>query len=205
MNSHSSRLRPSLGIALLVLGFGIVTSPICAQRVNPNEGKPSPTASSGLTLSSRTLAYRMMSWKEYSTRQYRQPYILEIYTHRGGLIYIGTNHTDDPKDEQLSAIEILWKEFQPKSRSTKARRSLRWLAADKTQSGWGSGDWLNIWLIKIRPIKRPLPQRLWSPGSRTRSPIFAIKAFILSKLKFSIFFGTEQTLRRISLSTSKRE
>jgi len=54
-----------------------------------------------------------MSWAEYSRHSYRWPYLLNIYTDRGSLLYFGAKHSNDPLDEQFSEIEALWKQFQP--------------------------------------------------------------------------------------------
>lgn len=64
-----------------------------------------------LTASAQTS--RLMPWGEYKQNSYRQPYILNIYTNQGGLLYFGVQHSDDPIDEQFTEIEIFWNQFNP--------------------------------------------------------------------------------------------
>ena len=55
----------------------------------------------------------IMSWKEYSRHSYTWPYILDIGTPKGWLLYFGAKHTNDPTDPQISEIERLWTQFHP--------------------------------------------------------------------------------------------
>jgi len=66
-----------------------------------------------LSLSGCPRSSRMMSWPEYTRHSYQWPYILNIYTDRGALLYFGAKHSNDPRDAQFAEIEALWKQFQP--------------------------------------------------------------------------------------------
>jgi hypothetical protein len=59
----------------------------------------------------------IMSWKEYleqfESRSIKWPYILNIRTANGELLYFGASHTSDPLHPQMSEIERLWSEFHP--------------------------------------------------------------------------------------------
>jgi hypothetical protein len=61
--------------------------------------------------------YPVMSWQEYSSHasEYEKnvPYVLQINTPRGGLLYFGVKHSHDPKDPQFSKMETLWRQFHP--------------------------------------------------------------------------------------------
>ena len=57
--------------------------------------------------------YRMMSWQEYSSYSHSWPYIMMIYTHEGGLLYFGVNHSHNPQNDQFYEIDALWKQFKP--------------------------------------------------------------------------------------------
>lgn len=56
----------------------------------------------------------MLSLEEYYQQQNRiNPYILELETKTGSLLYYGVFHTFDPRDPQISSIEEKWNEFKP--------------------------------------------------------------------------------------------
>src|SRR6185436_4162457 len=42
-----------------------------------------------------------------------EPYVLELSTPQGALLYYGAHHTDDPADPQLAEIRARWAEFRP--------------------------------------------------------------------------------------------
>ena len=67
-----------------------------------------------LSLHCKTLQYsRMLSLEEYYQQDGINPYILELDTKTGGLLYYGVFHTLDPRDPQISNIEQKWNEFKP--------------------------------------------------------------------------------------------
>jgi len=61
----------------------------------------------------RSQTYRTMPWEEYNKVQYRQPYLLNIYTSHGALLYFGVKHSYDPCDEQFPEIEYFWRRLDP--------------------------------------------------------------------------------------------
>ncbi len=66
-----------------------------------------------LTGSVRAKHVRLMSWKDYSRQSHSWPYVLNIQTPEGHLLYFGARHTKDPTDPQISEIERSWTEFHP--------------------------------------------------------------------------------------------
>lgn len=53
----------------------------------------------------------LLSWKEYSRLSITWPYILNVQTPKGELLYFGASHTSDPAHPQIAEIERLWGEF----------------------------------------------------------------------------------------------
>jgi hypothetical protein len=45
--------------------------------------------------------------------QHPEPYLLELATAKGALLYYGAHHTDDPADPQLADIRARWAAFRP--------------------------------------------------------------------------------------------
>jgi hypothetical protein len=45
--------------------------------------------------------------------QHPEPYVLELGTGNGALLYYGAHHTDDPADPQLADIRARWSAFRP--------------------------------------------------------------------------------------------
>jgi hypothetical protein len=58
-------------------------------------------------------ATTLISWPQYSRRSYRWPYVLQLTTPHSALMYFGAQHTNDPRDPQLVALQRLWDEFRP--------------------------------------------------------------------------------------------
>jgi len=56
---------------------------------------------------------QIMSWEEYSRLSLRGPYVLNLQTQEGSLLYYGAEHTADLKHPQFSDMEKLWQEFKP--------------------------------------------------------------------------------------------
>ncbi len=55
----------------------------------------------------------IMSWQEYSRRSHTWPYLLNLYTSGGGsLLYFGARHSNNPTDQQFSAIGYFWTQFK---------------------------------------------------------------------------------------------
>lgn len=57
----------------------------------------------------------IMSWPEYvaDSGSYSWPYILNLRSTPGALLYYGARHSYAPDDPQLARIEELWEDFQP--------------------------------------------------------------------------------------------
>lgn len=55
----------------------------------------------------------LMSFEEYVKTPHRVPYILELASGKGRLVYFGARHTYDPNDPQLARIEKLWLMLEP--------------------------------------------------------------------------------------------
>jgi hypothetical protein len=58
-------------------------------------------------------SYRMMSWEDYIRQPRNGPYVLELDSQGGSLVYYGAFHKVDPSHSQFRDIEQKWEEFQP--------------------------------------------------------------------------------------------
>ena len=56
---------------------------------------------------------RLMSWDDYICQPRNAPYVLELDSGRGRLIYYGAFHKVDPAHPQFEDIEQKWEKFQP--------------------------------------------------------------------------------------------
>lgn len=56
---------------------------------------------------------RMMSWEDYVRQPRNNPYVLELDSKGGSLLYYGAFHKVDPTHPQFRDIEQRWEEFQP--------------------------------------------------------------------------------------------
>ena len=55
----------------------------------------------------------LMTWEEYYSQPRDKPYVLELNTINGDLLYYGVLHTVDPDNPLLSDIEREWENFRP--------------------------------------------------------------------------------------------
>ncbi len=55
----------------------------------------------------------LMTWDEYIRQARNEPYILELSSYGGSLVYYGAFHKVDPSHPQFEDIEQKWEEFQP--------------------------------------------------------------------------------------------
>lgn len=55
----------------------------------------------------------LLTWEEYVKNSEKTPYILELPTNKGGLLYYGSLHKVDPRHPQFVDIERRWKKFKP--------------------------------------------------------------------------------------------
>jgi len=55
----------------------------------------------------------LLTWEEYLKKSEKTPYILELTTRKGSLVYYGSVHKFDPRYPQFADIEKRWKEFKP--------------------------------------------------------------------------------------------
>lgn len=55
----------------------------------------------------------IMSYEEYSQLDISTPYLLELQSGSGRLLYFGVEHTAYPEHPQLAQLEKLWEDFQP--------------------------------------------------------------------------------------------
>jgi hypothetical protein len=55
----------------------------------------------------------LLTWEEYLKKSKKIPYILELETRKGSLVYYGSIHRFDPRYPQFADIEKRWKEFKP--------------------------------------------------------------------------------------------
>jgi hypothetical protein len=60
-----------------------------------------------------TPSAELMTFEEYVRIKHDVPYILELSTAKGALLYFGSRHTYDPGDPQVRQIEALWRGFRP--------------------------------------------------------------------------------------------
>ncbi len=56
---------------------------------------------------------KLMSWDDYIGQPRNAPYVLELVSGRGRLIYYGAFHKVDPAHPQFTDIEQKWDKFQP--------------------------------------------------------------------------------------------
>lgn len=57
---------------------------------------------------------RVMSWAEYENVRHSVPYVLDLSTSNGGrLVYVGSEHTNDPHSPSIATIEALWSRVRP--------------------------------------------------------------------------------------------
>jgi len=54
-----------------------------------------------------------MSWEEYNSQPRENPYVLELESKKGKLLYYGAFHSVDLKNPQFAEIEQRWKTFRP--------------------------------------------------------------------------------------------
>jgi hypothetical protein len=59
------------------------------------------------------LAAPIMSYEEYGTFEHPRPYVIEIDSAPGKLLYMGIGHTRDPRDPQIALIRERWATFKP--------------------------------------------------------------------------------------------
>jgi hypothetical protein len=55
----------------------------------------------------------LISWEDYYAKTRNGPYILELDTNKGSLVYFGVFHSVDKKDPQFTEIEEKWENFRP--------------------------------------------------------------------------------------------
>ena len=55
----------------------------------------------------------LLTWEEYLKTQEKKPYILELTTKKGSLVYYGSLHSVNPRCPQFVDIEKRWKIFKP--------------------------------------------------------------------------------------------
>lgn len=55
----------------------------------------------------------LLTWEEYLKTQEKKPYVLELTTSKGSLVYYGSLHRVDPRFPQFADIEKRWKIFKP--------------------------------------------------------------------------------------------
>jgi len=56
---------------------------------------------------------RIMTYDQYAQRHYYDPYLLQLHSGEGSLIYVGAAHSVDPAHPQVALIEKLWHDFKP--------------------------------------------------------------------------------------------
>lgn len=56
---------------------------------------------------------RLMSWDDYVRQPRNNPYVLELESQGGSLVYYGAFHKVDPAHPQFADIEHKWTEFRP--------------------------------------------------------------------------------------------
>ena len=56
---------------------------------------------------------QLMTWPEYAQLRPEWPYVLQLRSSHGEILYFGAAHTSDPSDPQLEQIEQAWEQFQP--------------------------------------------------------------------------------------------
>jgi hypothetical protein len=56
---------------------------------------------------------RLMTWSAYARLSPAWPYVLELQTASGALLYFGAAHTYEPRDPQAEALERAWVRFRP--------------------------------------------------------------------------------------------
>lgn len=76
------------------------------------------TLSCGLALSFSCSSFNhnrviLMTWEEYYSQSRRDPYVFELNTSKGKLLYYGVFHTVNSSSPHLIEIEEKWKRFQP--------------------------------------------------------------------------------------------
>lgn len=67
----------------------------------------------------------IMSYAEYAALTHGEPYVLNLQSRAGSLLYFGSRHTTDPANAQIDSIVTLWHAFKPTvalAESRKARR-----------------------------------------------------------------------------------
>jgi hypothetical protein len=55
----------------------------------------------------------LISWEDYYAKTRNGPYVLELNTNKGSLVYFGVFHSIDAKDPQFLEIEEKWENFRP--------------------------------------------------------------------------------------------
>jgi hypothetical protein len=55
----------------------------------------------------------LRTWKDDQNHSHKNPYILELNSHPGGLFYFGAVHTIDLDNPQFTMIEQHWNQFKP--------------------------------------------------------------------------------------------
>ena len=58
-------------------------------------------------------ASRVQTYEEYIHRRHITPYVLDLQSGSGRLVYVGTQHTTDPEDVQAALIKRLWGQTRP--------------------------------------------------------------------------------------------
>jgi hypothetical protein len=67
----------------------------------------------------------IMSYSEYAALTHEEPYVLNLQSRAGSLLYFGSRHTTNPANAQIDSIVTLWHAFKPTvalAESRKARR-----------------------------------------------------------------------------------
>ncbi len=55
----------------------------------------------------------LLSWDVFNTTTITTPLIVEYITPEGALLYVGVEHTNDPRDRQLQRLLLCWNAFRP--------------------------------------------------------------------------------------------
>lgn len=58
-------------------------------------------------------AQEIMSFEEYQSTDHPEPYIYQINTNSGALLYFGARHSFEPSDAQMKQLEKVWRDFKP--------------------------------------------------------------------------------------------
>jgi hypothetical protein len=128
----------------------------------------------------------IMTYEEVAKTPHSFPYIIELRTGKGALLYFGAQHSNDPKHPQNEQIQQLWKSFRPTIAFNEGGDPPTLKAAEEAISKFGETG-----LVRFLAARDNVPVRSLEP-SRGEEVATLLKSYTPEQLK--VFYALRQIL-----------